>query len=156
MLKACRYDNAPWGDCDLSSWMRSKTVRLLPSSRGSDCQDVRQFSQTCSLDELPTGELLRFIGCLIIHEILKMLPVRCTACYQRRSVTTDHCIPNISVQFIYFYFHLMRNNKISGKTEENEATNKLSINGLEENKTLFGGHGILSTESRNIIQGHKK
>ena len=74
VASSCRYSNVPWSDCDPLSWLRTKTVELvkdkkfrLPflfcetivSSRSSlssdNCPETREFSQTCSMNDLPPG-----------------------------------------------------------------------------------------------------
>ena len=54
---ACRYTNKPWADCDPVLMMRTKSVQLVKDSRysHSDCLETREFSQTCSPQDLTPG-----------------------------------------------------------------------------------------------------
>ena len=57
LCPACRYNNKPWGDCDPLLLLRTKHVTLVKDSRFSheDCLETREFSQTCTREDLTAG-----------------------------------------------------------------------------------------------------
>ena len=74
LCPACRYNNKPWGDCDPLLLLRTKHVTLVKDSRyrwvvqtsdstntnshlssHEDCLETREFSQTCTSEDLTSG-----------------------------------------------------------------------------------------------------
>ena len=74
LYPACRYNNKPWGDCDPLLLLRTKHVTLVKDSRyrwvvqtsdstntnshlssHEDCLETREFSQTCTSEDLTSG-----------------------------------------------------------------------------------------------------
>lgn len=57
LASSCRYTNVPWSDCDPLTWLRTKIVELVKDKKFSsdNCPETREFSQTCSMEELPSG-----------------------------------------------------------------------------------------------------